>query len=310
MQVNRSISELPLFRNAVITIGTFDGVHEGHRKITRALKEEAEAIGGEAVIITFHPHPRKIVQNDASLQMINTLEERIGLLASEGIDHLVVTPFTAEFSEQSAEDYIEHFLVSRFHPKVIIIGYDHHFGKDRRGNFNLLQEQSSRWGYRLVEIPKHVLDEIGISSTKIRKALLESDVDTANRLLGYEFFFDGVVVEGDRIGRQIGYPTANLEYTDPEKIRLGHGVYAVYADVKGERKMGMLSIGNRPTLEASEEKVEVNLFDFDEDIYGEVIRITIKKYLRPQEKYDSLEALTQQLHLDKENSLAVLKVHG
>jgi riboflavin kinase/FMN adenylyltransferase len=306
MQVHRSISELPPFRNAVITIGTFDGVHQGHRKIITALKEEAQGIGGEPVIITFHPHPRKIVQHDASLQLINTLDEKIALLSLQGIGHLVVVPFTTEFSEQSAESYIEHFLVNRFHPKVIIIGYDHHFGKDRRGNFNLLQEQAPRWDYRLIEIPRHVIEEIGISSTKIRKALLESDTETANLLLGYDFFFEGMVVKGDALGRTLGYPTANLEYTDPEKIHPGHGVYAVYVDVEGERKKGMLSIGNRPTLENSEEKVEVNIFDFDKDIYGQTIRVTIRKFLRPQEKYSSLEELTTQLAKDKEDSLAAL----
>lgn len=306
MQVHRSISELPGFRNAVITIGTFDGVHEGHRTIIAALKEEARRTGGESVIITFHPHPRKIVQHDSSLQLINTLEEKTELLSRQGIDHLVVVPFTAEFSEQSAESYIEHFLMNRFHPKVIIIGYDHHFGKDRRGNFHLLQEQAAHWGYRLIEIPRHVIEEIGISSTKIRKALLECDTETANLLLGYDFFFEGRVVHGDALGRQLGYPTANLEYTDPEKIHPGHGVYAVYVDVQGERKKGMLSIGNRPTLERSEEKVEVNIFDFDKNIYGETIRVTIKKFLRPQEKYSSLEELTTQLAKDREESVAVL----
>jgi riboflavin kinase/FMN adenylyltransferase len=306
MQVHRSISELPPFRNAVITIGTFDGVHEGHRKIIAALQQEARAIGGESVIITFHPHPRKIVQHDASLQLINTLDEKIELLSLQGIGHLVVVPFTTEFSEQSAESYIEHFLVNRFHPTVIIIGYDHHFGKERRGNFSLLQEQAPRWNYRLIEIPRHVIEEIGISSTKIRKALLQSDVETANLLLGYDFFFEGQVVSGDALGRKLGYPTANLEYTDLEKIHPGHGVYAVYVDVQGEKKKGMLSIGNRPTLEKSGEKVEVNIFDFTKDIYGETIRVTIRKFLRPQEKYASLEELTAQLAKDKENSLEAL----
>lgn len=297
---------MPMFRNAVITIGTFDGVHEGHRKIIAALKQEAHSIGGESVIITFHPHPRKIVQHDASLQLINTLEEKIDLLSLQGIDHLVVVPFTTEFSEQSAESYIEHFLVNRFHPKVVIIGYDHHFGKDRRGNFNLLQEQASHWNYHLIEIPRHVIEEIGISSTKIRKAILQSDTETANLLLGYDFFFEGLVVTGDALGRKLGYPTANLEYTDSEKIHPGHGVYAVYVDVKGERKKGMLSIGNRPTLQKSGEKVEVNIFDFNKDIYGETIRVTIRKFLRPQEKYASLEELTAQLARDEENSLEAL----
>ena len=306
MQVHRSISELPFFKNAVITIGTFDGVHEGHKKIITALKKEAHACVGESVIITFHPHPRKIVQHDASLQLINTLEEKIELLQLQGIDHLVVVPFTEEFSGQTAEEYIELFLVKNFHPAVIIIGYDHHFGKGRTGNFALLQQYAEKWSYRLIEIPRHVLDEIGISSTQIRNALLESDVATANRLLGYPFYFEGIVAEGDKLGRQLGYPTANLEYKDPEKIHLGHGVFAVYVGVGKEIKKGMLSIGTRPTLEASPEKIEVHIFDFNSQIYGQTLRVEVIKYLRAQEKYDSLERLTDQLKKDEIESRSVL----
>jgi riboflavin kinase/FMN adenylyltransferase len=306
MQVHRSIHELPPFKNAVITIGTFDGVHEGHKKIISALKNEAKACRGESVIITFHPHPRKIVQHDAALQLINTLEEKIELLQSQGIDHLVIVPFTTEFSEQSAEDYIERFLVQNFHPAVIIIGYDHHFGKGRTGNLALLQQYAAKWSYRLIEIPRHVLDEIGISSTQIRNALLESDVETANRLLGYPFYFKGTVVQGDQLGRQLGYPTANLEYDDEEKIRLGHGVFAVYVHMGEAVKKGMLSIGNRPTLTNSAEKVEVHIFNFDGQLYGQTLRVEVKKFLRAQEKYNSLEDLVEQLKKDEAESRSVL----
>lgn len=306
MKVHYSIEALPRFSNAVITIGTFDGVHEGHRKIISALIEEAKAIRGESILVTFDPHPRKIVHSNHSLQLINTLEEKIELLSKTGIDHVVVVPFTELFSEQSAEDYINDFLISNFQPKVIIIGHDHRFGKGRTGDFKLLEAHAAQHQFRLVEIPKHILDAIGVSSTQIRKAILESDIETANKLLGYSFFFEGKVIHGDKLGRKLGYPTANLEYTDPEKIHLGHGVYAVYVTTPiGERK-GMLSIGIRPTLTTSAEKVEVNIFDFDEEIYGETLRITLHKFLRRQEKYPSLEELTAQLHRDKANSLAVL----
>jgi riboflavin kinase/FMN adenylyltransferase len=306
MQVYRSIQELPSFNNAVVTIGTFDGVHAGHLQVIEALKKEAANIQGESVIITFHPHPRKIVQHDLSLHLINTLDEKIGLLSNQQIDHLVVVPFTEHFSEQSATDYIEQFLVKNFQPKVIIIGYDHHFGKDRKGNFRLLEENAGKYGYRLVEIPKHVLNEIGISSTKIRKAIMESDIETANRLLGYPFFFEGKVVRGDALGRQLGYPTANLEYTDPEKIHLGHGVFAVRVRVRGQIKKGMLSIGNRPTLNIPGEKVEVNIFDFHQEIYDDTIQVIVHHFLRKQEKYNSLAELTRQIEKDKEDSLRLL----
>lgn len=306
MQVHRTIENLPSFTKAVITIGTFDGVHEGHKKIIEALKKEAERIGGESLIITFDPHPRKIVDPHGHLELINTLEEKIELLAKTGISHLVVVPFTPSFAGQSAEQYISDFLIDKFHPHTIIIGYDHHFGKDRKGNYRLLEEKADAFQYRLLEIPRHVLDEIGVSSTKIRKALLQSDIETANKLLGYSFFFEGKVIEGDRLGRQLGYPTANLEYTDRDKIHLGEGVYAVEVRIGKEVRKGMLSIGNRPTLADSDVRVEVNIFDWDSNIYGETIRVTGKKFLRHQEKFNSLEALTKQLHQDKEDSLGIV----
>jgi riboflavin kinase / FMN adenylyltransferase len=306
MQVHRQLEQLPSFTNAVITIGTFDGVHEGHQKIIQALKEEASRVGGETVVITFHPHPRKVVQSDKPLQLINTLNEKTELLEKAGIQHLVIVHFTPAFAEQTAEEYIRDFLINCFHPTTIIIGYDHRFGKDRTGDYKLMEEKANECGYHLLEIPKHVLDEIGVSSTKIRNAILSSDIETANKLLGYSFFFEGEVVKGDQLGRKLGYPTANLVYTDPDKIHLGHGVYAVQVDVQGERKKGMMSIGTRPTLTHSGERVEVNIFDFEGDIYGKTIRVIVEHYLRGQEKYASLDQLIQQLHKDKEASLSLL----
>jgi riboflavin kinase / FMN adenylyltransferase len=303
MQVHRSIEDLPVFKNAVVTIGTFDGVHEGHKTILTALRQHAASVAGESVIITFHPHPRKIVRPDEPLQLINTLEEKLNLLEKAGIDHAVVVPFTASFSEMSAEAYVEDFLIGRFHPHTIIIGYDHHFGKGRTGNFRLLEDKAATFGYQLIEIPKQVLDHIDVSSTKIRKAIWNSDVETANKLLGYEFYFEGRVIRGDQLGRKLGYPTANLEYIDAEKIRLGHGVYACFVHVNGKEYRGMLSIGTRPTLSHSDERVEVNIFDFDREIYGSVIQVYVKKFLRQQEKYENMEQLVAQLHKDKEESL-------
>jgi riboflavin kinase/FMN adenylyltransferase len=306
MQVHRSIDALPEFRNPVLTIGTFDGVHLGHQKIIAALKNEAEKIGGETVLISFHPHPRKIVRPSDPLQLINTLDEKIQLLEKTGIHHLVVVPFTSQFAEQSPNEYIESFLVQSFHPSCLIIGYDHHFGKNRTGNYKLLEKKAAHYDYRLIEIPKHVLDEIDVSSTKIRNAILESRISTANKLLGYPFFFEGEVVKGDQLGRTLGYPTANLEYFDEDKIHLGHGVYAVYAEVDGEVKKAMLSIGTRPTLNDTKEKVEVHLIDFDNEIYGKTLKVTVKQFLRSQEKYPSLDEMVKQLHKDKEQTLAIL----
>jgi riboflavin kinase/FMN adenylyltransferase len=307
MQVHHTLEQLPRFRNAVITIGTFDGVHEGHRKIIEALTSQAKKVNGESVIITFHPHPRKIVNASDPLQLINTLDEKIELLSATGINHLVIVPFTIEFAGQTAEQYIENFLINTFHPHTIIIGFDHHFGKNRKGNYKLLEEKASVYNYELLEIPKHLVREIDVSSTKIRNALLDGQIEIANTLLGYDFFFEGIVVRGDQLGRKLGYPTANLSYTNVDKIHLGHGVYAVQVQKNDEIRKGMLSIGVRPTLEHSDERVEVNIFDFDEDIYDKMIRVYVKKYLRPQEKYASLDELVEQLHKDKANSLRELQ---
>lgn len=306
MQVHYHLENLPEFRRAVITIGTFDGVHKGHQTIIDAVLKEAKNVDGESILITFHPHPRKIVQPDSSLQLINTLEEKISLLGQKGLSHLVIVPFTANFSTQSPENYIKDFLVKKFKPHSIIIGYDHHFGKDRKGNYLLLEKQKSIWGYELIEIPKHVLDEIAISSTKIRNAIKNSDIHTANRLLGYDFFFTGMVIHGDKLGRELGYPTANLLYTDEDKIRLGDGVYAAYVSIADEIKKGMLSIGNRLTLADNSPKIEINIFDFDKKIYGHKIKITVHSHLRAQAKFDSLENLKSQLDTDKKNALACL----
>ena len=304
MQIHRDINRLPVFRHAVITIGTFDGVHAGHRQIIERLKQTAAEAGGESVIITFHPHPRKVVSSVITgVRLINTLDERIELLEKTGIDHLVVVPFTEAFANQTADAYIHDFLVARFHPHTVIIGYDHRFGRERSGNYSLLEEKAPQYGYRLMEIPEHLLDSIKVSSTNIRNAILHSNADEANRLLGYTFFFEGEVIHGDKIGREIGYPTANLKSTDDEKIVMGDGIYAVYATVDGIQYKGMMSIGFRPTVNGRTRVTEVNLFDFDQSIYGKKIRVHVKKYLRSEVKFNGLEELKEQLHKDKEDSL-------
>ena len=334
MQVHHNIDSLPSFRNSVITIGTFDGVHMGHRQIIEKLKAEAKEIKGETVIITFHPHPRKVVSSTIlGIRLINTLDEKIELLEQLNIDHLVVVPFTEVFANQPAEDYITDFLVSKFRPHTIIIGYDHRFGRGRLGNYHLLEKYTKEYNYQLKEIPKHILDHISISSTNIREAILHDDIETANKLLGYDFFFEGEVVHGDKLGRKLGYPTANLKIGDEEKIIPGNGIYAVYAEVRGQksevgnlnpnekiksksansrltthdsRLKGMMSIGFRPTVDGKKKVVEVNIFDFDKEIYGQTLRVYVKKYLREEVKFDSLDLLVKQIDQDKLESLKVL----
>jgi riboflavin kinase/FMN adenylyltransferase len=287
------------------------------------MKREAARIGGETVIITFHPHPRKvIVSGQPGIQLINTINEKIELLDKNGIDHLVVVPFTDVFSQQSPEEYIEQFLVQKFHPHTVIIGYDHRFGKNRKGDYKLLEVYSTRLHFDLMEIPAHVISNNTVSSTRIREAILQGNTDVANTLLGYDFFFEGTVVDGNKLGRTLGYPTANLRIENEEKLIPGNGIYAVQAEIMNRqpaiphnpgpagnaqsRLNGMMSIGIRPTIGGTDRVIEVNLFDFNEDIYGKTLRVYVVKYLRSEVKFNGLEALTEQLAKDKEETLRVL----
>lgn len=315
MHIYRDLDQLPQFQRSVITIGTFDGVHTGHARILRQLREEAVRIDGETVIITFFPHPRKVVKGGTEdIRLINTLEEKIQLLSWQKIDHLVIVPFTEAFSQMTAEEYITDFLLAKFHPHTVIIGYDHRFGKGRQGDYHLLEQFSATHGFVLQEIPVHLLNEVSVSSTRIREAILRADIDTANELLGYPFFFSGKVVKGNQLGRTLGYPTANIDLENPEKLTPANGVYAVEAELlpasgelfAGPRLKGMMGIGIRPTIDGRDRTIEVNLFDFDEDIYGKEMRVFVKKYLRPELKFDGLEALKAALAQDKVDSLAAL----
>lgn len=307
MLLHRDTNNLPVFKNAVITIGTFDGVHSGHLQIINQLKEEAKKINGESVLITFDPHPRQVISSATDeIKLLNTLSEKIELLESKGIDHLVVVPFTKKFSEQSAEKYIQEFLIETFHPHTIIIGHDHHFGNERKGNYKLLEQFAKELYFRLKEIPEHVLNRVIISSTKIREAILNCDIKTAGEYLGYDYFFEGEVVQGNKIGRDLSYPTANLELNDKTKLVPGNGIYAVTIVLNGkntEQLKGMMSIGVRPTIGNSKRTIEVNIFDFDKDIYGQTVRVYVKKYLREEKKFSGLEELKDAIAKDKINAL-------
>ncbi|CAN5227226.1 bifunctional riboflavin kinase/FAD synthetase [soil metagenome] len=312
MQVYYGAKELPKLNNAVITIGTFDGVHTGHAQIINQLKTEAALINGETVIITFDPHPRMVVQadkNSDTLSLLNTLEEKIELISNHGVDHLVVVAFTTEFSEQSADAYIRSFLVNNFHPKVIIIGYDHHFGKARAGNYKMLEQYAGEFNYRVKEIPEHVLNDITISSTKIRNALLSGDIETANEFLGYDYSFEGTVVHGDKLGRTLGFPTANIEISDDNKLIPANGVYAVEVALNpsGTVLKGMMNIGRRPTVGGVKQMIEVHIFDTNEDLYDTTLCIFMKKYLRQEIKFNGLDQLKDQLQIDKQHTLSYFR---
>lgn len=309
MKVHRDISHLPLFTRAVITIGTFDGVHSGHRKIIDQLRTEAAQVQGESVIITFHPHPRSVIKAGQSpVSLINTIEEKIELLEKSGIDHLVIVPFTQEFSRLSATDYVEKFLVDRFHPHTVIIGYDHHFGAGRTGDFKLLELYRDKGFFELKEIPELLLNENIVSSTAIRRNIVEGKIEMANQLLGYDFFFEGKVVHGNKLGRTLGYPTANLEVAGTDKLIPANGIYAVEAmlDRQPQLLKGMMSIGIRPTIGGTSRVIEVNLFDFSRDIYHSTLRIYVKHYLREELKFDGLESLTRQIGQDEINARQLL----
>jgi len=308
MKVYNDIHHLPQFQNAVLTIGTFDGVHRGHKQILVQLQQEAHQVNGTAVVITFYPHPKQIIESGKDpLYLLTTPAEKYRLLAEAGIEHIVEVPFTREFSEQPPGNYITDFLVNKFHPHTIIIGYDHRFGKNREGDFRLLEALSKQYDYTVKEIPEHVLKNVTVSSTRIRQALVSGEVDVANDYLGYAYFFHAYVVHGDRIGHSIGYPTANLALDHERKLLPADGVYAVKAEIEGTGIFkGMMNIGFRPTVKGKSHVTEVHLFDFDKDIYGSSLTISVIKKIRDEVKFDGLPALQEQLNKDKIAALQIL----
>lgn len=309
MNVYKDITKLPAFKNAVITIGTFDGVHQGHLQIIKQLVEEARKVEGTPVVITFYPHPKQVVETGRKpIFILNTLEEKTRLLAQAGIEHLVVVPFSQEFAEQPAADYVKNFLVNNFHPHTIIIGYDHRFGRNREGDYHLLEALADELQYQVKEIPEHVLRDITISSTRIREALLEGNVQKANEFLGYRYFFTGLVTEGNKLGRTIGYPTANLQIQDDQKLVAGNGVYAVQVVVENMAGVfgGMMNIGTRPTVDGTKRAIEVNIFAFDEMIYNRLVTVTMLTRLRDEVKFNGLDALKEQLAKDQLDAMKVL----
>jgi riboflavin kinase / FMN adenylyltransferase len=306
MKVYRDINSLPDFTNAVITTGSFDGVHTGHVQIIEQLIKEAEKINGTPVLITFYPHPKQVVQmKEKALYILNTPEEKYELLQLKGIENIVVVSFDKKFSELSAHDYISNFLVEKFHPAIIVVGYDHRFGNNREGNFDLLKSKEAEYNFEVKEIPEHVLKDITISSTKIRASMLDGDIETADSFLGYHYYFSGTVIQGNKIGRTIGYPTANLQIQDEHKLVPANGVYAVDVQLGSRNLKGMMNIGVRPTVDGTKRVIEVNIFNFDEDIYGQTLKITLKKNLRLEVKFAGLEELKEQLAKDRENAMLV-----
>ncbi|WP_291728393.1 bifunctional riboflavin kinase/FAD synthetase [Bernardetia sp.] len=311
MKIYRKVSEFPELQHTILTSGTFDGVHLGHQKIIQRLIDlKKQTPNAQTVVLTYHPHPRLVLfPEQKDLKILNTLEEKAMLFEDLGIDHLCIIPFNKRFASTSSENFIKRIIQKKLQTRQFVIGYDHRFGKNREGGFEYLKENEDRFGFKVEEISRQDIDDNAISSTRIRKALFAGDIETANELLGYEFSITGKVVKGKQIGRTIGYPTANLKLDYKHKLIPKQGIYAVRVYYKYEYYGGMLSIGVRPTIGKNlKQTIEVNIFDFDKDIYDKNITLQFVKYLRPEEKYNSLEELKAQLAKDKEMSEEVLKV--
>jgi len=301
VRIYHHISELSNLTNSIVTIGTFDGVHLGHQQIIKRLVELKKKQGGEIVLFTFAPHPRKVLFPEQSdLKLITTTQEKCELLQQFGVDHVLVYPFTKAFSQMQAQDYISDIIAKGLKTKTLVIGYDHRFGSNREGNIETLKQFASTHQFNVEEIPAQEINQLNISSTRIRKAIDEGDVKTANEFLGYSFFVTGTVIKGKQLGRTIGYPTANIFIEDTDKLIPKIGVYAVNVILDGITYKGMLNVGTNPTTDADTKiKIEVNIFDFDKDIYGETLKVEFVKWIRNEEKFANLDELKQALANDK-----------
>ncbi len=308
MKIYNTFSEFVKVPNAIVTIGTFDGVHLGHKAILKDMVKTAKEIGGETVVITFYPHPRQVLNiNAANLRFITTQEEKLKRLEMSGVDNVIVVNFTKEFSRVSSEDFISEYILKHINPVKLVIGYDHHFGNNRMGDFNLLNEMQNKYNFELQRIEAHDVENIAVSSTKIRHSLQQGDVERANALLGYQFSYVGKVVSGNKIGRELGYRTANIELEKEFRLIETAGVYATYVDYDGKEYKSMTYIGKKPTVNNEEiENIEVHLFDFDSDLYDKVIKVRFVKRVRGEHKFESLQALKKQIEIDEKNIKEIL----
>lgn len=307
MKIYNGIEEFKKNGNAIVTSGTFDGVHIGHQKILRTLQEIAAETGGETVLITFWPHPRLVLDPiDDKIKLLTLFDEKARVLERYGLDHLVRIPFTKEFSELSSTEFIEKILVDGLGTKTLVIGYDHKFGKNREGSFDALKANSDKWGFNIREIPRQDIENVGVSSSRIRRSLNEGDIHISNKYLGWEYCLNGTVVPGDKLGRKLGYPTANIKIDSELKLIPASGSYAVRVIHDGKTYKGMLNIGVRPTVDGTRQTIEVHIFDFEREIYGDAIRVQLVKRIRFEKKFESLELLKNQLSSDKEMAQKIL----
>ncbi|MBU3011489.1 bifunctional riboflavin kinase/FAD synthetase [Polaribacter vadi] len=307
MKIVQDILNFTSTTQTFVTIGTFDGVHYGHQKIIEKLVLEAKKANKKSVLLTFFPHPRMVLQKDASIELINTIEERAFLLEKTGLDYLIIHPFSREFSRTSALEFVRDILVNQLNISKLIIGYDHHFGKNREGNITQLTEYSHLYDFKVEEIPAQDIDDVSVSSTKIRRALHEGNLKTANNYLGYYFMLNGNVVNGKQLGGKIGYPTANIDVKETYKLIPKTGVYVVKSLIDEKTVFGMMNIGNRPTVDGNHQTIEVHFLDFNEDLYDKNLTIELIYFLRDEEKFESLDLLIQQLKKDEETTRNYIK---
>lgn len=299
MNIFNNIQDFKPNRPTVVTLGTFDGVHLGHKKIIERLTQEAEKSNTESLVLTFFPHPRMVLQGNSDIQLLNTIQEKAELLKNIGLQNLIIHPFDQSFSQLGAEEFVKTILVDRFNIKKIIIGHDHRFGKNRSADINDLIAYGKIYDFEVEQISAQEIDEVSISSTKIRKALLSGDIQLANEYLGYNYFITGTVVKGRQLGRTIGFPTANLKIEEDYKLIPLNGVYIVKSYWNGKEVFGMMNIGTNPTVDGKERTIETNFLDFEEDLYDKEMRIYFLQRIRSEEKFDSIDTLKAEIENDK-----------
>ncbi|MCF8323140.1 MAG: bifunctional riboflavin kinase/FAD synthetase [Flavobacterium sp.] len=307
MNVSHSINAFSTSKKTIVTLGTFDGVHLGHQSILKKLLEATENGVYESVVLTFYPHPRMVLQQEYSLQLLNSIEEKTVLFEQFGIDHLIIHPFDESFSKLSAEAFVQKILVDQLHIHKIIIGHDHRFGENRTANITDLIQFGKKYNFEVEQINAEAINKIAVSSTNIRTALANGSIQLANRYLGYDYSFSGKVILGKQLGRTLGFPTANLILIEPYKLIPKEGAYIVYSALNNTRIYGMMNIGNNPTLGENERTIEVHFFDLNEDLYDSVLCISLLAFIRPEEKFSSVEALKTQLEKDRDFSKKYVK---
>ena len=308
MQIYQDFLEVEHNDNTIITLGTFDGIHLGHKEIIEAVVQKATEFGGRSLLITFSPHPRKVIPGGNKIKLLSTLSEKKKIIKTFGMDNLLIIQFTKEFSQQTPEEFVDKYLINGIGVKEIVIGYDHHFGKGRGGDIEILKKKGEEIGFGVTAVPEYKIDDIIVSSTKIRKALIAGDIVNANKMLGRFYSFEGVVVPGDKRGRELGFPTANLLVENEDKLLPATGIYAAECIVEEKKHNALLSIGSRPTFhEAGEIIPEVYIIDFNNQIYKQTVRVNVVDRIRGEEKFSSAEELVKQMKKDKETGLKILK---